>query len=102
ERLEIGNNDRIDDDGPLRLELRDILLENRIDLLEILGIGIALDSDRLPQDADARALEPSLVEETRIAAVGLADPERRHRILGIVAGHRIEKLGEVADAARHR
>src|SRR5262249_13704010 len=101
-RLEIGNDNGIHKSGARRLQLRDILLKNGIDFLEVVRSGFRIESDRFAEDADTCASESALVQLFRVTRWSLSDAQRRDGVFRIVAHHRIQQLSEIFDRSRHR
>ena len=88
---------RVYDLSTLPLHIGERLLEQLHDL----GIGVG-PGHHLAQHADARALEPILIERAQIAGRAPLLRRRRRRIRRIAAGNDIENRDRVGDGARHR
>src|SRR4030095_6583480 len=76
QRLEVRDDDGIDDDSARGCQLRDVLLEHRVDFLEIRQAGLGRVPDRFAQDSDARAFQAVAIEKASVAAVVFSNAGR--------------------------
>ena len=102
QRLEIWDDEQINDGSAGRIQFRNILLKYGIDFLEVLGIRLRIQPNRFTQDTDACAFESTSVEASDVARRRLADAKRGDRILWIIAHHRVEHLSDLSHSSCHR